>query len=262
MTEAQAVAIEYAKQHRNYERRIKPLFLNALRKNAEPALKWIESYGAENVPLDILVNPNDFIAPMINAYMIVAPLAAQREYFYQKRTKASILDILSGVWAGIFRVYSTTYAYRIQNNLSETTKELIREAIQEGYDLNLNANQLASYIRKKVSNEISRDRAVTIARTEATTASNLGKFQGAKSYFEDQGMKGYKQWIGRNDGRERHSHIMLNDDIIPMDEEWQVGNEQAERPGDLVLSGKERINCRCTQMFISERRYLRLQQEK
>lgn len=262
MTEQQQIANQYAKEHKNYEKRARPVFLNAVRKNALPAIEWIDLNGAEDVPLDLLVAQNDWVIPMQQAYLMIAPLAAKREYYYQKRVKATAIDILLNVWYDIFRDYATSYAYRIMNELTETTRETIRDAIKEGYELKLNGSQLSAYIRKKVMGEISRNRANVIARTESTTASNLGKEQGAKSYFEQQGTKGYKEWVGRNDGRERHTHIALNDTVIPIDDKYTVGTEQALRPGDLDLSAKERCNCRCTQMFMSAERYRRMQANK
>lgn len=261
MTEQQQIATLFAREHRNYEKRIRPIFLNAVRRNATSALNWIDVNGANDVPLTLLVVPEDWINPIRQAYALVSNLAAKREFYYQKRIKADI-DILLDVWREIFGEYATAYAYRIMNELAETTRETIREAIKEGFDLRLNGSQLASYIRRRVMGVISRTRANTIARTEATTAANLGKEQGAKSYFDQNGTKGYKEWITRLDGRERHTHQMADDTIIPIDDMYDVGNEKALRPGDINLSGKERINCRCTQIFMSAERYRRIQANK
>lgn len=257
MTEQQLILIQYLKDNLIYAKRIRPVFLNALKRASDPAIYWIDQNGAGNVPLELLVNNLVFVQSMTQAYNMVAPLAAKREWFYQKRTKDDILDILSSAWFGIFREYALNYAYRISNELAETTRESIRVAIQEGYSLNLNTNQLAAYIRKKVG-VINRNRATLIARTEATTASNLGKEQGAKDWFKSQGENGYKMWVGREDGRERPTHTALNDKAIPISEDFKVGGELAQRPGDIRLSGDERCNCRCTTQYISERLYNRL----
>jgi hypothetical protein len=261
MTEKQQIAITFAREHHNYEKRVRPIFLNAARKNAENALNWIDANGVENVPLNLLVNSSDWIRPMQQAYSLISNLSAKREYYYQKRTKADI-DILLDVWSEIFKEYATRYAYRIDNELAETTRETIRQSIQDGFDLKLNGAQLSTFIRKKVLGEISRNRANTIARTESTTAANLGKEQGAKSYFEQQNTTGYKEWITRIDGKERISHHIENDTIIPIDDKYVVGGEEAERPGDPNLSGKQRCNCRCTQIFMSAERYRRIQANK
>lgn len=261
MTEKQQIAQTFAREHRNYEKRIRPIFLNAVRSNAANALNWIDINGANDVPLQLLVNPNDWIRPMQLAYSIVTNLSAKREYYYQKRTKADI-DLLLDVWSAIFRDYATDYAYRIMNELAETTRETIRQTIQEGFDIKLNGSQLSSFIRKKVMGLISRNRANTIARTESTTAANLGKEQGAKSYFEQQNTTGYKEWVARIDGRERIAHHIENETIIPIDEDYIVGGEKAARPGDTRLSGSQRCNCRCTQIFMSVERYRRIQANK
>lgn len=197
---------------------------------------------------------------MQQAYELVATTAARREYYWMRNTEnKAILDFLVDAWRAIFMDYATNYSYRIMNELSETTKEEIRKALSEAYELQLNSDQTASYIRKKVGREISRSRAVLIARTESATAANLGKMTGAKSWLEEAGEKGYKQWIGRV-VNERSTHLALNDTIIPIDDDFFVGGERALAPGDTRLSAAERCNCRCTVQYMSERRYRRMQE--
>lgn len=262
MTEAQKISLQYARQHEAYEKTMYPIFLRALRKQIKPVIAWVEELGV-NPPLDALVDKTVFRKPMVTAYGLVSPLAAKREYYYMKRMDGKgFIDILIDKWRQIFIEYALNYAYRIENELAETTKNEIREALQYAYENNLNATQTASYIRKRVYNQISRHRAVVIARTEATTASNIGKETGAREWLKEQGQTGYKQWIGREDERERHTHNELNDRIIPIDEAWSVGGFPAKAPGDVRLPGNERIMCRCTTIYMSERRYLRMRLEQ
>lgn len=252
----------YADQHRRYERRVYPIFLKALREQINPTLKWIIDNNDVNPPLDALVVPAVWRDPIVKAYEMIGMLSAKREYFFMRSTDKGALDFLIEAWRQIFYFYSINYAYRIENELSETTKEEIRRALQYSYENNLNADQTATYIRKKVYNEISRSRAVMIARTETTTAANLGKDTGARQWLKEQDQKGYKQWIGREDERERHTHWELNNDIIPIDDDWNVGTDRAGMPGDTRLSAGNRINCRCTQVYMSQRRYERLMSER
>lgn len=262
MIESQKQARIYAQQHRIYERRIYPIILNALKKQTEPVINYILNVGS-NPDLDIWIDPKVFRVPLRQAYEMVAQLAAKREYYYMRKIDGKgILDFLLDKWRLIFRDYATNYAYRIENELSETTKEEVRIALKYAYENTMNGDQTASYIRKQVGGIISRQRARVIARTEATTASNLGKEVGASEWLSEQNQQGYKQWIGREDKRERHSHNELNDRIIPIDEQWSVGGFDANAPGDVKLPGKERIQCRCTQLFMSKRRFDRMQVAK
>lgn len=270
MTESKKQALLYARQHKQYERRIYPLFLRALRKQLEPVINWIEvnpsDYQFKQPDLDVLVVSSIFRKPMQQAYDMVAITAARREYYYMRGIEEKgLIDFLVEKWRALFNDYATTYAYLVESDLSETTKEEIRRALAYAYENQLNANQTAAYIKKSVYNQISRKRAVVIARTEAGSAAMLGKTQGAKEWLAETGQKGYKQYIGREDERERDSHRRLNDEIIPMEQDFEFvserGTELAPYPCDTRLSGGERINCRCTVLYMSERRYLRMQSE-
>ena len=223
-----------------------------------PTLKWVTENQSVEVPLDALVVPSVWRNPMVEVYEMIGMLAAKREYFFMRDAEKGVLDFLVAKWREIFYFYSINYAYRIENELSETTKEEIRRALTMAYELNLNADQTAALIRKQVYNQISRSRAVMIARTETNTAASLGKMTGGKSWLEEQGQKGYKEFIGRADERERHTHFELNNDIIPIDEPFKFGTEYAQYPGDVNLSAGERINCRCTFLIMSQRRYDRI----
>lgn len=249
----------YEQQLERYAKRAYPIFLRALVEQIQPTLQFIRRTENTDPPLDILVDPNIWIRPMQRAYELVATTAARRQYAGMKVTEnKAILDFLVDAWRAVFMDYSTNYAYRIMNELSETTKDEIRKALSYSYEQKLNANQTARYIQQKVGRQISRSRAVLIARTETATAANLGKMTGAKSWLDESGEKGYKQWIGREDGRERPTHFALNDKIIPIDDDFRVGGERALAPGDTRLSADERCNCRCTVQYMSERRYNRI----
>lgn len=258
----------YARQHARYERRAKPIFLDALHKQVQPTIDWIVNQQETHPPLDALVVPAIWRPAMVEVYNMIGMLAARREYFYMRSTDKGVLDFLVEKWRQIFYTYAINYAYRQENELSETTKEEIRKALAYSYEQNYNADESAAYIRKVVYNQISRDRAVLIARTETTTAASLGKMTGAKQYLTDTNQQGYKQWIGRADARERgretdSMHWALNDTIIPMDEDFEFTDANGvtsygQMPGDTRLPANQRCNCRCTTIFMTQRRYERL----
>lgn len=253
----------YEKQLKRYAVRTYPIFLRSLQSQVNPVVEYIRRTGNTNPPLDILVMPNVFIRPIQQSYEMVGMLAAKRQFYLMQGTEnKAIIDFLIDAWRSVFLDYATNYAYQIDNELSETTKEEIRQALAEAYEQGLNADRTATYIREKVGRRISRSRAVLISRTESATAANLGKRTGAESWLTENNEKGYKQWIGRNDGRERTTHIQLNDDIIPMDNNFMVGNDKGQYPGDVNLSADERCNCRCTVIYMSERRYNRIISER
>lgn len=257
----------YEKQLERYAKRVYPIFLKALQKQVAPVVEFIRRTGNTNPPLDILVVPNVFIRPLQDAYELVGMLAAKRQYYYMQNTEEkALLDFLIDAWRAIFYDYATNYAYMIDNELSDTTKEEIRKALAYSYEQGYNADRTATYIRNSVGRQISRSRAVLISRTESATAANLGKRTGADSWLKENNQKGYKQWIGRGittgPHKERDEHLVLNDTIIPIDQDWNVGGEPAQYPGDTHLSASMRCNCRCTQIYMSQRRYDRMQAAK
>lgn len=250
--------ILHGEQLDRYAKRVYPLFLRGLQKQLAPAIAFIRDYPAATPPLDALINPAVMREPIILAYQLVGVTAARREYYSLRREK-SFIDFLIDKWKALFLEYATNYAYRIQNELAETTKEEIRQALKEAYEMQLSGNQIASYIYKKVGRKSTRERAVTIARTESATASNLGKQEGAKSWLN--GQQGYKQWMGRI-AHERQSHLEVNNEIIPIEQDFELniykdgilmGSEVANLPGDTRLSAANRINCRCSVRFLDER---------
>lgn len=253
----------YQKQYDRYTKRVYPIFLRALVEQIQPVLEFIRRTGNTEPPLDLLIDPRIFIKPLNESYELTGMLSAKREYYGMVKSESkAISDILLDAWRAIFYDYSTNYAYQIINDLAETTKEEIRRALTYSYENGLNADRTATYIRNSVGRTIARSRAVLIARTETTTAANLGKLTGAKSWLKEQGQDGYKEWIGRADGRERHTHLEMNGTIIPIDEDFVVDGEKCTTPGDTRLSAGERCNCRCSVIYMSKRRYDRMMAAK
>lgn len=264
MTLSEQQRRDYKKQHSAYERRIKPIFLNALRRQIEPIALWLEANLGEP-PVDALIDKTIFRQPMVQAYLLVGNMSAKRGYYLIRGNDGGVksaIDLFINLWTEIFKDYALRYAYRIENELSETTKQEVRKALAEGRELGYSNDRIATLIRRRVQWQISRTRAILIARTEATTASNLGAEQGAKTWLKEVGQKGYKEFIGRDDERERHTHRELNGKIIPIEEKFSFGGSLALLPGDTTLPAKERIQCRCTTLFMSERRYLRMMADK
>ena len=89
---------------------------------------------------------------------------------------------------------------------------------------------------------MSRDSAIRTARTAVTGAQNAGRMD---SYFaaEKMGIKCRKEWMATFDGRTRHSHAMLDGEIVDNDKKFSNG---CRFPGDPQGRPEEIYNCRCT----------------
>lgn len=96
------------------------------------------------------------------------------------------------------------------------------------------------------------DRAIFIAENEANTIWNTKEYLSAV----ERGMT-RKQWIGIGDFRERETHLVLNNTVIPIDEYFQIGEAQGLFPKDmdspyttLPEHPEETVNCRCSIVYI------------
>lgn len=98
----------------------------------------------------------------------------------------------------------------------------------------------------------SEDRVIYISENEANTIENASDFAEAKR----RGMR-RKQWVGMADWRERDTHWMVNDRIIPIDAYFQVGEAQCLYPKDceseyttLPDHPEELVGCRCQAVYL------------
>lgn len=133
--------------------------------------------------------------------------------------------------------------------VDQKTIDDIRRHLSDAQELNLSTFQQSRYLYDQLSNpNYNAIRALTIARTESTMASNTAAFNVA----EEADFELNKGWSVRNDGRERHSHRVVGaKDPIPQNALFEVpspkgtGMEYARFPGDVTLSAGNTVNCRC-----------------
>ena len=95
---------------------------------------------------------------------------------------------------------------------------------------------------------MTRDSAIRTARTAVTGAQNAGRMD---SYFaaEKMGIKCRKEWMATLDGRTRHSHAMLDGEVVDNDKKFSNG---CRFPGDPDGAPAEIYNCRCTLVSVIE----------
>jgi len=246
--------------HKTAEKQLLPLFRKSIMQSIQPVMTYAELEGTDNIPVEQLINRNVWQSVYQRAYEITGMKMAKSEYYRQRKneptaTKASAIDFLVDVWSGKLKDYALQYVYQIQRELNDTTVEMIRRALGDVADLDMNREGRVRLFLKGLGHR-AKMRAGTISRTEVTTIANLGKSIAAQSWVDEQGGGGYHVWLGRI-ANERQSHLDANNTILPLSEPYTVGGEIAERPGDVHLSAKERINCRCTQSIMTANRYNR-----
>jgi HK97 family phage portal protein len=135
------------------------------------------------------------------------------------------------------------------DGISETTKkrviEAIRDAQEQAYDEGTPISSFSDAV-KEAYDGFSEDRAVTIARTEMGTAANMSLMTAAQS-ADIPGLQ--KEWISTNDERTRDDHRSINGQMVPIDEDFDVGGVKMSQPGDPNGPADEVINCRCGVVF-------------
>ena len=251
--------IDYAKDHSLGEKAILPFVRKALKATIAPVIAHVELYGLNNLIPEALINRNVWREMYPKIYQQLGIKFARKEFYRQRSLepvaeKASAIEFLLNVWTSQLRDFALNYTYHIERELNETTIKVLKEALGNVYDLGIDTDGKIRLFLKDIKAKF-RMRAGTIGRTEATTISNLGKDIGARGWIEQQGGEGYKVWIGRNDSRERPTHLQENNTIIEINDYFIVGGEQCQRAGDVNLSAKERIGCRCTISYMSQNRY-------
>ena len=110
----------------------------------------------------------------------------------------------------------------------------VTSSILQGRSIKGMADDLQSRITT-----MNRDSAIRTARTAVTGAQNAGRLD---SYYaaEKMGIKCRKQWMATLDGRTRHSHAMLDGEIVDNDKKFSNG---CRYPGDPQGRPEEIYNC-------------------
>ena len=137
---------------------------------------------------------------------------------------------------------------KFSEEVSGTTFDDIKAVLREGFTEGKPLSVIADTLREKFDS-YEKYRAPLIARTEIIPALNK-----ADLFAIDQAGVGElltKSWLSARDKDVRDTHREAEAryaDGIPIDEQFEVGNDKMDAPGNGELP-EENINCRCTQVF-------------
>jgi len=137
----------------------------------------------------------------------------------------------------------------VQGTARKTLIQITTKLLRDPDFMRLGAREQARILRKQFDG-YSRYQAERFVRTETTNISNQAVKEAALTvYDEDQLLK---RWSVTLDGREREAHrAMAGTDPIPFNEDFIVGGEPMDKPGDRSrASAKNTVNCRCTVVYI------------
>lgn len=176
----------------------------------------------------------DFAAKTYNA---VKPLAKAKD------------DSLKDEWSKQMERYLDTYAatrvVAVANQTGVRFKREISKTINDGIQRGLSIDDIKRNLVRSVEN-MTATRARVIARTEVVGASNQGSLIGAQS----SGINLNKQWItAHNKVPPRPAHKKADGQTVGLYEQFTVGGEKMNSPGDVTASAENVINCRCTVIY-------------
>jgi hypothetical protein len=128
-------------------------------------------------------------------------------------------------------------------DITDSSKLDIEAAIKRGMDVGETNAQIADridamYKRFALGDEDKQSRAERIAQTEVNAATNYASLETMKEY----GNATHKTWMCMMDNS-RQWHIDADQQTVPIDEQFNVNDEDIDCPGD--GSEENSINCNC-----------------
>lgn len=147
-----------------------------------------------------------------------------------------------GVYARRYLEQARNRLVRVPDAVFASVNRMTMKAHSEGWGI----EELASEIDQllvETGSERWRNRAQTIARTEAVAAYNAGSFQGFVSFAEQAGGRWEKGWLATEDERTRPTHERADLQRVPLLSPFSVGGFPGMFPGDPLLPAQEVINC-------------------
>ena len=156
-------------------------------------------------------------------------------------------DLRSVFW-NHFRNYIKTYCAQRVSDINRVTRKRISRIIQKGTQEEVGRYEISK--RLFALSEIeSKIRARKIARTETHSGSSMAIHEAAK---QERVLREH-EWATARDERVRISHADADGQRVPVDQPFEVGGELLDHPGDPKGSAGNIINCRCVELFHTQR---------
>ena len=238
-------------------RSIEAPFVKAVRKAAETQKKLVDEAIKEAVKnnKDVLTAVNNLFSAKMNDGLkhTLAPAfinGLEIGAIFGKERLDKKDSVISDKLRKLFNAWVDSYGLEMCTDMNDTTKKKLRralsDAIFEGDGLNVQVEKLLS-ASEDVFENMSKSRAVMIARTESCQTINAGSTMLYKSEGIEQ-----KEWISVQDDRTRDAHLIMDGVVVPMDAKFEVpATSQGEGafmeyPGDPTAPAEQVVNCRCT----------------
>lgn len=145
---------------------------------------------------------------------------------------------------------------QVGNHLRDTPEWLFGQVtgqLQQGITAGESIQQMASRVEQELLSggaQVWANRGETVARTEAISAYNGGTDQAMRAMSEEFGVTLEKIWLASMDARTRDSHFKADGQRVPLAGLFNVGGFLTPLPAAEVLPPQERINCRCSVLYV------------
>lgn len=113
-------------------------------------------------------------------------------------------------------------------------------------------NRVHTILTATGHDSVIRNRAATIARTEAAAAYNAAAIRAMRIEETVNGEKLQKVWVATMDERTRDTHFAADGQRVDSDQSFTVGGVPLTQPGDPSGPAEEVINCRCSVAVLGE----------
>jgi uncharacterized protein with gpF-like domain len=133
-------------------------------------------------------------------------------------------------------------------HIADTTRINLMEIIRTAHEEGLSVAQTAALIRRGMT-AAAPARAELIARSELTAAANGGALAGVRVVQAATGQTYTKSWLATDDERTRATHADADGQTVPLADQFTVGGEALDCPGDPNGSAAETAACRCALTF-------------
>ena len=150
-------------------------------------------------------------------------------------------------WLGEARNWIEAVVAEKVVRITRTTKDMIKQEITAGFEEGESTQEIARRIRK-LYQDFSVRRAMTIARTEVVAASNAGSHFAA----EQTGLDYQRVWLSSRDERVREDHADMDGQRRGKNEPFEAPDGSLLMfPGDTSLgaAASQTVMCRCTEIY-------------
>lgn len=236
--------------HNEIEGYIYRMTRTALRRQIQPAIDSLQTYGIEYTlgQIDRIITHDQIFNVFNRFYPTIISENAKYQYNILSNKKQSILDLIN-TFTSTFVL--TDVFYRILA-ITNTTRNRVTRTIQRSIDI-------LEAIQALEASRMTDPHARVIARTEGTTGMQVGRDLGAGIWGNEEGQPVWKKWRTAEDERVRPAHMAMEETRpIPLTSLFIVGGENMKYPGDPNASIGLTANCRCFLNYMPEREVIRL----